>query len=56
MAAAIYFRTIAEEGKAKEVREILLTNPAIVDEEQGGVVFALHRFKDDPNEFWIYET
>jgi len=20
------------------------------------VVFALHRSKDDPNEFWIYET
>lgn len=34
----------------------LLTNPAIAGEEPGRVAFALHRPKDDPNEFWIYET
>ena len=47
---------VAEEGGAVEVRETLLTNPAIVGEEPGRVVLALHRSKDDPNEFWIYEA
>lgn len=57
MSKVTYFvRMVAREGKAEEVRETLLTNPAIAGEEPGRVVFALHRSKDDPNEFWIYET
>jgi quinol monooxygenase YgiN len=57
MSAVTYFvRMIAEEGRSEEVHDTLLTNPAIAGEEPGGVVFALHRSKDDPNEFWIYET
>ena len=57
MPKVTYFvRMVAKEGKAEEVRETLLTNPAIAGEEPGRVVFALHRSKDDPNEFWIYET
>jgi len=49
-------RMVAKEGRAEEVEETLLTNPAIAGEEPGRVVFALHRSKDDPNAFWIYET
>jgi len=57
MPRVTYFvRMVAKEGKAEEVRETLLTNPAIAGEEPGRVVFALHRSRDDPNEFWIYET
>ena len=57
MPQVTYFvRMVAREGKAEEVRENLLTNPAIAGEEPGRVVFALHRSVDDPNEFWIYET
>ena len=57
MPKVTYFvRMKAKEGKAEEVREALLTNPAIAGEEPGRVVFALHRSKDDPDEFWIYET
>lgn len=57
MPGVTYFvRMIAKEGKAEEVHETLLTNPAIAGEEPGRIVFALHRSKDDPNEFWIYET
>jgi len=52
MAEVTYFvRMVAREGKAEEVRETLPTNPAIAGEEPGRVVFALHRSKDDPNEF-----
>lgn len=57
MSKVTYFvRMVALEGRAEEVRETLLTNPAIAGEEPGRVVFALHRSRDDPNEFWIYET
>lgn len=57
MPKVTYFvRMVAREGKAEEVRETLPTNPAIAGEEPGRVVFALHKFRDDPNEFWIYET
>lgn len=57
MPAVTYFvRMIAKEGKAEQVHETLLTNPAIAGEESGRVVIALHRSKDDPNESWIYET
>ena len=57
MGSVTYFvRMVAKEGRAEEVRETLLTNPAMAGEEPGRVVFALHRSKDDPNEFWIYET
>ena len=41
---------------AEEVREILLTNPAIAGEEPGRVVFALRGSRDDPDEFWIHDT
>ena len=53
---AYFVRMRAKEGKAKEVRNTLLENPAIAGEEPGSMVFALHCSKDDPNEFWIYET
>ena len=57
MPTVTYFvRMVAREGKAEEVRETILTNPAIAGEEPGRVVFALHRSVDDPNEFWNYET
>jgi quinol monooxygenase YgiN len=55
MSKVTYFvRMVGLDGRAEEVREILLTNPAIAGEEPGRVVFALHRSGDDPNEFWIY--
>lgn len=52
MAKATYFvRMVAKESESDEVREILLTDPAIAGEEPRRVVFALHRSVDDPNEF-----
>jgi quinol monooxygenase YgiN len=51
-----FVRMVAKEGRAEEVEETLLTNPAIAGEEPGRVAFALHRSSDNPNEFWIYET
>ena len=52
MSSVAYFvGMIVEEGKAEEVHDTLLTNPAIAGGEPGRVVFALHRSKDDPNEF-----
>lgn len=52
MPSVTYFvGMISGEGKAEKVRETLLTNLAIVGEEPGRVVFALHRSEDDPNEF-----
>lgn len=57
MSRVTYFvRMIAREGKAEEVRETLLINYRNILEEPGNVVYALHRSKDNPDEFWIYET
>jgi quinol monooxygenase YgiN len=58
MSRVTYFvRMVAKEGKAEEVRELLLTNVTRIREgETGNLVFAVHRSTEDPNEFWLYET
>ena len=53
---AYLVRMVAKEGMAEEVREQLLSNPAISEGEEGSILFALHSSKEDPNEFWIYEV
>jgi quinol monooxygenase YgiN len=58
MSRVTYFvRMVAKEGKAVEVKELLLTNPQRIRQgEPGNIVFAVHRSVDHPNEFWLYET
>jgi quinol monooxygenase YgiN len=39
------------------VLELLLSNPRRVEAgEQGNIVFGVHRARENPNEFWLYET
>ena len=57
MAVTYFVRMVAKEGEADHVLNLLLVNPKRIEEgEKGNVVFAVHRSKDDPNEFWLYET
>ena len=57
MAVTYFVRMVAKEGEADHVRDLLLVNPKRIEEgEPGNVVFAVHRSRDDPNEFWLYET
>ena len=52
-----FVRMRALEGHADEVLELLLTNPRRIEAgEPGNLVFAVHRSRDDPHEFWLYET
>lgn len=53
---AYFVRMAAKQGRAQQVRETLLTNPAIAGGEPGRVVLALHRSRDDPNELWVRKT
>ena len=53
----VYFvRMRAKENHAEEVRELLLENFANVEKDPGNVTFAVHRSRDDSNEFWMYEV
>ena len=58
MPAVSYFvRMTAKEGKAAEVLELLLSNPRRIEAgEPGNIAFGVHRGRDDPNEFWLYEV
>jgi quinol monooxygenase YgiN len=58
MEAVTYFvRMRALEGKAEEVQRLLLVNPERIEAgEPGNLAFAVHRSRDDSNEFWLYET
>jgi quinol monooxygenase YgiN len=57
MPVTYFVRMRANSGQADRVLELLLTNPRRIEEgEAGNIVFAVHRSKDDPNEFWLYET
>jgi quinol monooxygenase YgiN len=57
MAVTYFVRMRALEGREDAVRELLLSNVARIDAgERGSVVFAVHASKQDPREFWLYET
>ena len=58
MAPVTYFvRMTAKPGEADRVLELLLRNPRRIEQgERGNLAFAVHRSRDDPNEFWLYET
>jgi quinol monooxygenase YgiN len=57
MAITYFVRMTAKPGRADEVRELLLMNPRRIEAgEPGNLAFAVHRGRDDPNEFWLYET
>jgi quinol monooxygenase YgiN len=52
-----FVRMRAREGQADRVLELLLTNPRRIEAgEPGNLAFAVHRSRDDPSEFWLYET
>jgi len=57
MTQVTYFvRMTAKAGQTAEVKRLLRLNFANVQREPGNVVFALHRSRDHPDEFWNYET
>lgn len=52
-----FVRMRARPGQADRVLELLLTNPKRIESgEPGNLAFGVHRSRDDPNEFWLYET
>jgi (4S)-4-hydroxy-5-phosphonooxypentane-2,3-dione isomerase len=58
MPPVTYFvRMVARPGKAEDVLELLLSNPRRIEaSEPGNLAFGVHRSREDPNEFWLYEA
>jgi len=57
MAVSYFVRMRAVEGQEQSVREVLLSNmERIRAGERGNLAFAVHRSRQDPREFWLYET
>jgi quinol monooxygenase YgiN len=57
VAVTYVVRMRALEGQEQAVRELLLTNvERIRSRELGNLAFAVHRSRQDPREFWLYET
>jgi quinol monooxygenase YgiN len=47
----------AVEGHEQAVQEVLLSNVRRIQAgERGNLAFAVHRSRQDPREFWLYET
>ena len=57
MAVSYFVRMRAIDGQEEAVQNILLSNAdRIRAGEAGNLAFAVHRSRDDPREFWLYET
>jgi quinol monooxygenase YgiN len=57
MPVTYFVRMRALEGNEAAVEEVLLSNMERIRRgEHGNIVFALHRSRDDPRQFWLYET
>ncbi len=57
MPITYFVRMVAKPGRADEVENLLLTNPRRIEQgEPGNLAFAVHKGRDNPNEFWLYET
>ena len=57
MAVSYFVRMRAIEGNEQAVQEVLLSNmQRIRAGERGNLAFAVHRSRQDPCEFWLYET
>jgi quinol monooxygenase YgiN len=57
MPVTYFVRMHAVDGHEQEVEAILLENVDRIREgEPGNLAFAVHRSRDDPGEFWLYET
>jgi quinol monooxygenase YgiN len=57
MAITYIVRMRALDGQAEAVQELLLSNAdRIRAGEPGNLAFAVHRSRDDAQEFWLYET
>lgn len=57
MAVTYVVRMRALEGQEQAVEELLLSNvERIRSGEPGNLAFAVHRSRQDPREFWLYET
>ncbi|HKR70847.1 MAG TPA: putative quinol monooxygenase [Streptosporangiaceae bacterium] len=57
MPVSYFVRMRAVEGKEQMVQDVLLSNvQRIRAGERGNLAFAVHRSRQDPREFWLYET
>jgi quinol monooxygenase YgiN len=57
MPVSYFVRMRALEGREHAVEQILLSNMGrIRSGERGNLAFAVHRSRQDPREFWLYET
>jgi quinol monooxygenase YgiN/predicted ester cyclase len=57
MTVTYFVRMRALDGHADEVEQLLLSNPRRIEEgEPGNLAFAVHRSRENRNEFWLYET
>jgi quinol monooxygenase YgiN len=57
MAVSYFVRMRALDGRQEAVEELLLSNVTrIRGGERGNLAFAVHRSREDPREFWLYET
>jgi quinol monooxygenase YgiN len=57
MAVSYFVRMRALDGQEAATQELLLSNAdRIRAGEPGNLAFAVHRSRDDPQEFWLYET
>jgi quinol monooxygenase YgiN len=57
MAVSYFVRMRAVEGEEQAVQEVLLSNvQRIRAGERGNLAFAVHHSRQDPREFWLYET
>jgi quinol monooxygenase YgiN len=45
----------AKQGKEKELEEALINMVSNVQNEEGALIYILHRVKDDPGRFTFYE-
>jgi len=57
MAVSYFVRMRAVAGYEQAVQDVLLWNmQRIRAGERGNLAFAVHRSRQDPREFWLYET
>ncbi|SRR6266571_4185804 len=57
MAVSYFVRMRAVAGHEQAVQDVLLWNmQRIRAGERGNLAFAVHRSRQDPREFWLYET
>jgi len=56
MSYVVVARWRPREGETERIQSILVELAAAVRREQGNLQFTVHRGRDDPNEFLLYEV